>query len=189
MNNQTGHLATDRLQAYVDSSVPEPERRDIEKHLGVCETCMGMVKSMRYLDNSLRTLPFERVRSGFTMEVMDRLGVVRSSPWIFRVLEKSVYVFGLLIVLGIMLAVFIVTGVVDQGEMQQSQTAATELLSRVAEGGSSAISVTSNWLSSFMPFIFGKGSLPTAIFAVAVLALLAVADRVLARKIFGRTRW
>jgi anti-sigma factor RsiW len=188
MNNQTGHIATDRLQAYVDSSVSEAEREEIEKHMRVCERCMGTVKSMRYLDSSLRRLPLVRVRSDFTVTVMSRLGVVRNSPWLFRVLEKSVYVLGLSIVLGIMLAVFIVTGVVEEGEVQQGQTAATEVLSRVTAAGSSAITVASDWLSSFMPFVFGKGSLPTAIFVAAVLALLALVDRVLARRMFGRTR-
>ena len=188
MNNEIGHLSSDHLHAYVDGRLSGQEHMDVEMHLGLCESCMRGLRTMLRVEASMRSLPLERLRPGFTTSVMNTLGVARRSPLMFRALEKSAYVFGLSIVLGIMLAAFLIAGIIDQGAVVQSRTFVDELTAKTMAGMAATITTISGWLSGHLMSMFGKGSMSIAISAVGVAALLAVADRLVERRVFRRTR-
>lgn len=188
MNNPKNHLSSEQIQVYVDGGMSDLERSSVESHLASCSACRISLISMRRIDAALRSLEIERTRPEFTSAVMNKLGVVPKSPLIFRAVEKFAYFFGLLIVLGIMLAAFLVTGIVEMRQIQQTESVASGVYSQLTGNVMSAFNAVSQWLVEYLPFVFGKGSLNIVLFVVAVLFALAVADRLIGNKMLGRAK-
>jgi hypothetical protein len=142
--------------------------------------------ALQRLDTSLRQVPLARVSPEFTRSVLSRLHLAPTSPLTFRVLEKAAYLFGLSIVLAIMLAAFVVTGVVEMGAVDQAQNSVQESLSAMGESVGSVVGSFSAWLKGYFPFAYAQGALSIAFFGSLILGALALVDRLLVRRFVHR---
>jgi len=81
-----------------------------------------------------------------------------------------------------------VTGIVEMRQIQQTESVAIGVYSQLTANVMSAFNAVSQWLVEYLPFVFGKGSLNIVLFVVAVLFALAVADRLIGNRMFGRAK-
>jgi len=186
MKGHEMHYSTEQFNLLLDGRLDEAEAETMRNHLAHCVACHSALSSLERLDLAVRNIPVLEVHERFTSSVME--GILRRSvsPLAFRVFEKLSYVFGLLIVLGIMITSFIVTGVVETRHVDQTKDVAAQLAGQVGHGLSVSLNGFTAWLIQYLPFAFGKGSISVAFFAVAVLLMLAVVDRVIGRRM-GKT--
>ncbi len=133
MNSHMNHCSSSQLNAYVDRRLSIDETKAVNEHLNGCPECRVALRTIRHLDSALRSMPLVRVSPDFTNKVMGSLYVIQKSPFLFRVVEKVAYVFGLFIVAAIMVAAFVVTGVIDMAQVAESQSLASEVLSKSGE--------------------------------------------------------
>ncbi len=151
-----------------------------------CRDCRSAWESLARMDAALRALPLTTTDPAFTRSVMDRILAKQPLPFGFRLLEKLPYLFGLLIVLGVMVASFVMTGVIDTSELDRTKSVAGGLVNKAGETLDATISAVTAGLVHYLPFAFGKGSMSVAFFAVAVVIVLAAVDRLVGRKVFQK---
>jgi hypothetical protein len=134
------------------------------------------------MDASLRKVPRESLGSAFTQAVMAKIHLAPKSPLVFRFLENFAYVFGLLLVLGTMVAVFVLTGVMDTEQVSQTQGVVSGAWSRMGGAASSIIETFTTWLHQFFPFAYAKGGLGVTVFGILIVVILAAVDWLVRRK-------
>ena len=186
MNTRALHCTSEQLNLLLDAGLAPAEEKDIRDHLSICSQCSRAFESLSRVDSALRDLPLITTGVGFTRSVMDRILAGPKSSFAFRVLERMSYVFGLMIVLGIMIAAFVLSGAFDQAEIEQTQGVASEVMGKAADTVANSIGVFTAWLVRYLPFAFGKGSMGVAFFAVAIVMMLAAVDRFVGRKILQK---
>ena len=179
----TRHYTAEQWSSYLDGQLAEDERVRMQNHMSDCRDCGQVFRALSHIDTVLHDLPLAETRPDFTRSLMDRILAKKSSPLAFRLLEKLPYALGLALVLGIMIGSFVITGVVDRSQLDQTKGVATGLVDRAGETLSASISAFTTWLVQYLPFAFGKGSFGVAFFAVGVVAMLAAIDRMVARKV------
>lgn len=177
------HLTNGQLQSLVDGMLPSSEAAAVTAHLRICSRCRNASAGLQRLDTTLRNLPTAKLGSDFTRNVLTRLDIVPKSPVLFRVVENFAYVFGMMLVLGVMLAVFVLTGVVDSSQVSDTQTWLNNVGDGVGEYTSHFVGMFSSLLQSYLPFIFGNGNFKIAIMGTIAVGMLMVLDRFLKRKI------
>lgn len=177
------HLTNEQLQSFVDGMLPANEAASATVHLRICSRCRNASAALRRLDMTLRNLPIANLGGDFTRNVLTRLDIVPKSPVLFRVVENLAYVFGMMIVLGVMLAVFVLTGVIDSTQVSNTQTFLNNAGDAVAEQTSHFVTSFASVLQSYLPFIFGNGNLKIAVMGTATVGMLVVLDKFLKRKI------
>jgi anti-sigma factor RsiW len=59
-----------RLHAYLDEEVPAKLLREIEEHLGTCQSCRGQVERSRHVDEMLDSLTVPPLPQEFAARVM-----------------------------------------------------------------------------------------------------------------------
>lgn len=187
MNEMNVHITADRLQAFLDRSLVGTEAEMVQRHIDECPRCAARYRSYERFDRSLRKLPVERVNDGFTREVMGKLHLAPPSPFGFRILENLAYVFGLLIVLGVMTAVFLWTGVIDTAPLTQTEGAADSFMADAGVRFTAAFESLTRWLTEFFPFAFSKSALGISGFLLIALFLLLIVDRLVGRRYVQRT--
>ncbi|MEO8168363.1 MAG: zf-HC2 domain-containing protein, partial [bacterium] len=175
MSNE--HLTGEQLHLFVDGMLPANEAVAAAAHLRSCSRCRHALEGLQHLATALRNLPASNLGSEFTRNVLRRLDIIPKSPVLFRVVENFAYVFGMMLVLGVMLAVFVLTGAVDSSQVSNTQTWANKAGGAVGEYTLHFASGLSAVLQSYLPFIFGNGNLKIAIMGLAAIGLLAVIDR------------
>ncbi|MEK9136811.1 MAG: hypothetical protein AAB393_06780 [Bacteroidota bacterium] len=183
MTTKRVHYTLNQLNELVDGRMAADEAQLMRRHMSICIECHAVFASLARIDTSLRNLPLERTSPDFTQLLMERALAAPKAPAMFRLLEKLSYVFGLLIVLGIMIASFVVTGVFDTTQVDQTRSVATGIVDRVGEGLASTVNSFTAMLVQYLPFAFGKGSMSIAFFAVLIVAMLAGVDRVVGRRV------
>lgn len=186
MTNTMPHYTFEQLNLLLDGKLPEAERAAMQQHFLSCTTCRHAFEDLAGIDGALKGLPQIQTSPDFTRKVMDLVLDGPRASLAFRVLEKMSYVFGMLIVLGIMIAAFVVTGVFDASQVDQTKVLASGMVEQVGQGISSGIGKFTILLVQYLPFAFGKGSIGVAFFAVAVVAMLAAIDRVVGRRVLQR---
>lgn len=180
------HCTSERLNLLLDAKLAPGEEKEMRDHLSTCRQCRRAFENLSRVDVALRDLPLITTGAGFTRSVMDRILAGPKSSFAFRVLERMSYVFGLTIVLGIMIAAFVLSGVFDQAGIEQTQGVASDVMGRAADTVANSIGVFTAWLVQYLPFAFGKGSMGVAFFAVAVVMMLAAVDRLVGRRILQK---
>ncbi|MBM2845921.1 MAG: hypothetical protein HW407_1233 [Bacteroidetes bacterium] len=180
------HCSSDQFHGYIDGRLTQGEMQMVKRHLLVCPQCSTALETLQGIDRSLRRVPRAHVSEGFTEAVLSRLHLAPKSPLAFRVLEKVAYLFGLSIVLAIMLAAFVITGVVDIGAVNQTQSSVQQSLSAMGEGIDGLVGSLSTWLKAYFPFAYSKGTLSIAFFGSLIVAVLGVVDRVFVRRFVHR---
>lgn len=91
-----------------------------------------------------------------------------------------------MIVLGTMIVAFVVTGVFDITQFDQTRTAAGGIAGKVGESVATAMGSFSAWLVQYIPFAFGKGSISIAFFALAIVVTLAAVDRLVGKRVLQK---
>ncbi len=176
------HLTNEQLQSVIDGMLPRDEATSVTAHLGICQRCRNASAALQRLDATLKNLPATDLGADFTRNVLTRLDIVQKSSVLFRVVENLSYVFGMMLVLGVMLAVFVLTGVIDSSQVSNTQTWLNNAGSAVGETTSHVVALFAAALQSYLPFIFGNGNLKIAVMGTAAVGMLVVLDKFLKRR-------
>jgi anti-sigma factor RsiW len=184
----SNHCSSSQLNAHVDRRLSVDETEAVNEHLNGCHECRVSLRTIRYLDSEFRSIPLVRVSPDFTNKVMGGLYVAQKSPFLFRVVEKVAYVFGLFIVVAIMVTAFVVTGVIDMAQVAESQSVTAEMLSKSGEGLAAVFRTFSGWLSKYWSLTLGKGSFGISVFIIIIVFVIAAVDKLLTRRIVHRLR-
>ncbi|MEK7248790.1 MAG: zf-HC2 domain-containing protein [Bacteroidota bacterium] len=177
------HFSNEQLQLLVDDELPVSEAAAVKEHLRLCRRCNAVYVSLSKLDSALLNLPMEHLGSDFTRNVLTKLHIVPKIPFLFRVVENLAYVFGLMMVLGVMLAAFVLTGVISSEQISQTKSSVGETSGMIADKMNSIIDALTVSLQSYLPFVFGGGSLKIAAMGTFVVGMLALLDRFLKRRL------
>jgi anti-sigma factor RsiW len=175
------HVTTDQLNLLIDGRLPESEAYLMSNHLASCDMCRSLHARLRDVDRALRGLPLETTSAEFTGRVMGLILTRRRSPVLFRILENVAYVFGLLIVLGVMTAAFLLTGVLDTQQVQLTRDVTEGFATRVWETVGSGVGDFSALLVTYFPFAFSGNGVSMVLFTVLAVGLLAGIDRFVLR--------
>lgn len=62
----------EHLSAYVDNSLPEPEKKRLEAHLSTCDVCSGDLQTLRQTVEWLRRLPEQPIPRSFAIPESER---------------------------------------------------------------------------------------------------------------------
>ncbi len=179
----TDHLTNEELQSFIDGTLVPDEAPSLAAHLQVCAHCRTAHQSLRRLDGAMKSLPAENLGSEFTRNILARLNIVPQPSILFRVVENLAYVFGMMIVLGVMIAVFVLTGIIDSSQVAQTQSAIGNITEAITGRTSHFMESFAMALQSYLPFLFGDGNLKIAATGTCVVGLLAVLDRFLKKRI------
>jgi len=182
------HCTTEQINALIDRTLSGNEKETVENHIAECAGCSQALSMIRRIDLSVKSLPIERVRGDFTREVLAVLHLAPKSPLLFRLLEKGAYLFGLFIVLGVMLTVFVASGLVDSREVSRGEIIFRQVMSDAGGMMSSVMAGLSGLLAQYLPFMFDKGNISIVAAVIVVLGVLALADKVLGRRFVHRAR-
>jgi predicted anti-sigma-YlaC factor YlaD len=181
--NKKLHFTSEKFNLLLDGRLAGDEEKTLRDHLLICTDCRLAFENLERIGGALERLPAVETRPDFTRSLMDQILIVPKSPFLFRLLEKMSYVFGLLIVLGIMIGAFVLSGVFEAPPIEQTKDIATGIVDKAGEGLASSIGAFTTWLVQYMPFAFGKGSMSMAFFVVAIVIMLAFVDRLLGRRL------
>jgi predicted anti-sigma-YlaC factor YlaD len=182
MKRKNPHFTSEQFNLLLDGRLTGVEEKSIRDHFSVCTDCRLAFENLARIDIVLKSLPVVETRPDFTRSLMDRILAVPKSPFLFRLLEKMSYVFGLLIVLGIMIAAFILSGVFEPPQIEQTKSVATGMVDKAGESLATSVGAFTSWLVKFIPFAFGKGSMSMAFFAISIVIMLAAVDRLIGRR-------
>ncbi len=186
MKNGTLHYSAEQFNLLLDGRVPSDEAKAMNDHISGCRECRRMWKDLGTIDAALGQVPLLQARPDFTRSVIDRILIAPKPPFVFRLLENASYLFGLLIVLGIMAAAFVVTGVFTNTEIEQTKNVMSTVASSAGESLATSLGTFNSWLVEYLPFAFGKGSMGIAFFAVLVMIMLAAIDHVVGRRVMQK---
>ena len=170
----------------LDGRLSGVEEKNMREHFFLCTECRVAFENLERLDSALEGLPVVETRPDFTRLLMDRILVAPKSPFLFRLLEKMSYVFGLLIILAIMIAAFILSGVFEAPQIEQTKSVAAGIVDKAGESLGTSIGTFTIWLVQYIPFAFGKGSMSMAFFAISIVIVLAAVDRLIGRRLIQK---
>jgi len=177
----TAHCTDDQLNMFLDGRLGSDERGPLQAHIDGCTFCMSRLHNLSGVDTAVRRLPLTQAGPAFTRMVMEKLA--GRPPLMFRLLERLPSFVALMVVLGIMVGAFVATGVFENSQLDRARTVAGGMAESAGEAAGRTIGAFTTWLTQYLPFAFGKGSMGVAIFAVAAVVMLAAVDRVVTRRI------
>jgi predicted anti-sigma-YlaC factor YlaD len=180
------HFTSEQFNLLLDGRLTGGEEKRMREHFSVCTECRVGFENLERLDSALKGLPVVETRPDFTRLLMDRILVAPKPSFAFRLLEKISYVFVLLIVLGIMIASFVVTGVFEKIQIDQTKSVATGIADKAGESLANSIGAFTSWLVQYIPFAFGRGSMSMAFFAISIVIMLAAVDRLIGRRLIQK---
>jgi predicted anti-sigma-YlaC factor YlaD len=180
------HLARKDLLLYVDAELPVDERRLIETHLAACPSCANVAAGMVRVGKAVRNIPVEGTSAGFTATVLHELGLASSSRRRFRLLESAGALVAMVVVAGVLLSVFLATGVLKEEQVTATQSVAGLVLGMGRDAFVAGMNTISGTMASYLTFDFGKNAVEISLSALVVLALLAIVDRFAGRRVLHR---
>jgi anti-sigma factor RsiW len=182
------HCTSEQLQARIDGRLDEREERDLEAHLQECDRCRQAAEGWLRLDREMRRLPLVRAGSGFTYSVMARIRAGAKPSALDRSLSFIPYFLGLVIVLGIMGGAFWWAGVFEGVEISAGEKGILQDLAPLVKGMAEGVRVFYGWISGYLLAPFSDSVLHISLPAAFILAVVAILDRVLGRRLLNRTR-
>jgi anti-sigma factor RsiW len=182
MTDQTAHIHHDRMQEYVDGTLPPGEQRAVLAHLDDCGTCRVAVSSLSRLDSALKHLPLERADERLTRMVMSRLDTGRQSDLAYRMISHAGGLVAVLFVAGIVVAVYSLTGVFDAQTASPGENLIGTWSGTVTNFISRAAGATGSLAGRVMPAIPNTGSGMVWVFGAMVLGILGGIDLLIQRK-------
>ena len=171
-----GHLTEEEIQQLAELKAGATDGG----HAAECDTCARRVAGARALERSLRQMPLEQASPALTATVMQSLGLVPRKRAAFWFVESLAAFAALCLVLGVLIAVFFLTGVVGGGE-PVSVAAAEKSVSQLQSEVSGAASAALGWLTKSMQAISGSSGIEMTLLMVFVVAGLGILDRILLR--------
>jgi len=186
MNNSSGHSTSEELYALIDRQLDATDHARVTEHLLECARCRSLYESLVAFDAAYKRMPLERVSDSFTEKVTRALGLSPSSGLLSHILQNGAYVLALLIVLGVMTAVFALTGVIPSSQPGPAGKPGPEILTQLGDALSGAALELVHWLGEYFPF--GRGALSVSVAVACVLGALALIDRGLGKRIVHRMR-
>lgn len=173
------HLTNEQFQMLIDDEVPVGDVRELRAHLRSCNRCTSTYNGWMGFDRMFSAMADESVNSDFTRNVLVKLNILPKESALFRVVENLGYVFGLMIVLGVMLSVFIITGVVRKDQLLQTKSVIGETVSQLTSQMDSGFGTLAAALQKYLPFVFGNESLKIVVMGAVIVGMLALVDRVM----------
>jgi anti-sigma factor RsiW len=187
MNTRVDHVSREVIQAFLDGRLDPETLRLVSDHLTVCRECRWESKGLQALDRALRQMPLERTGAAFTATVMRRLGLSPEGKRVGSLAENLAYLAGLLIVLGLMVTVFLLTGVFGSSSNVTDLSAVADAVAKARDATGKGLGEFARWLVTFFPFAFGKGALGISIAVLLIASALAIVDRTVGRRPLHRT--
>src|ERR1041385_1855671 len=115
------HVTPQQLQDYVDGFPAQMDKANIELHLRMCSECSYTLSALRRLDSAIHRVPLERVSGGFTENVMKQLRIEKSPTYAWRIFENLAPILAFTVIIGIVYALFQLTGAYENSELQRSE--------------------------------------------------------------------
>ncbi len=92
------HLTAERIQAFLDGTLPKEESVDVQEHATSCASCQGELQAWQLLYSELKELPVLEPSRGFAQQVLSELDTavtpevaeVRRLGWLRRRVARSV---------------------------------------------------------------------------------------------------
>jgi anti-sigma factor RsiW len=187
MNKIPGHCTSEQIQRLIDNRLDIAESAAAKEHMDDCATCRQSFDDLLLVDGSLKKMPLENTRPDFTRALMAKLIRKAKPSWAFVLLENAASVLGLLVVLGIMLAVFVWTGIVDSTHVSQSQSVANGILSETWRSVATGLHSSTSWLMSYLSLGQGTGVFGILMFVLVIVGVLAGVDRLVGRRFVHKT--
>jgi anti-sigma factor RsiW len=185
MMGRSIHCTSEQLHTLQDGRLSDVERTNVTEHLEECPRCKSAYRNIQQLDRGLRELPIAAAGAGFTDKVMEKVLPSGHLSLAFRIVENLAYLFAILIVTGIIAAVFIATGVIDSGRVSEGQGIVSAYSSAAGTWLGEVIHGATLWLERYLP---ARAGINIMIFGVGILAGLGLLDRFLHRRFAHRTR-
>jgi anti-sigma factor RsiW len=179
MNENPMHIHEELLEEYLDGTINDQGRTEIEHHLDVCQSCRKEVRALRRVGESVKLLPLDGLGPAFTESVLDRLDGSSFAKGVNLVTILSGLI-ALVCVSGMVLAAFVMTGVISLGEIAQGNS---QVHAQWVNGWNVVAGFLTNvgrWVGFRMP---SPSTTTVMMTAFAGLVLFALADRFLGRRI------
>ncbi|MBI3786734.1 MAG: zf-HC2 domain-containing protein [Ignavibacteriales bacterium] len=96
------HLTTEQLFRYVDETLPDAERSQLESHLLLCLRCRREVELQITLARITRELPLVKPSNRFTERVMASVLPKPQLSWVTKIINNLGNVFAMMLVLGVL---------------------------------------------------------------------------------------
>lgn len=180
------HYSAEKFNLLLDGRLTSDEAGKMNVHIGACTECRRTLEALGRINAAIRHLPLVETRPDFTRSTIDRILIAPKPSLLFRLLEKASYVFGMFIVLGLMVAAFVLTGVFSGSDIEQTRSVVTGMAASAGDGLSTTLNAFNGWLVRYLPFAFGKGSMSIAFFALMVLVMIAAVDRLVGRRVMSK---
>lgn len=92
------HLTAERIQAFLDGTLPKEEGADVQEHATFCARCQGELESWQLLYSELEELPVLEPSQGFAQRVLSELDIaitpevakVRRFGWLRRRAARTI---------------------------------------------------------------------------------------------------
>ncbi|GEM_PF-1134762 len=188
MRTSEQHCTMEELYLLIDGALSTDVASQVRQHVRECSVCGDVYKTALRVDSGVKRLPVEAASADMARRVLSTLGIVPKSPFLFRLLEKSAYIFGLLIVLAIMATVFILTGVVEMSQLQAGVSPAQNALVKSGAAIAGGVGWFTQVLKDYLPFAFSSSTMAISVFTAVVVSMLAIADKVVGGRIVHRMR-
>jgi anti-sigma factor RsiW len=187
MNQSASHLSTDDLLSCLDGRLPEGQAEAVRGHLASCERCRRALASMRELDALARSAPPERAGDALVRSIMVRVGITPRQSAFVRAVGALPYVFAMLVVGGVIVAVFAWTGAFTSTQVTAVPGAAADAYAAAESGLTAAAGSIAGLVSRVLPAPSGSG-LRLWIGLGLVLMAVAALDRIFASRVLQRPR-
>lgn len=173
-----GHLSSARLLACLDGTLEEVEATAARSHLSACERCSRALESLREFESIARSIPAERASPDLVRNVMVRIGIAPRASFFVRAVSALPYALAMLIVGGVLLAVFTWSGAISPSAWSSVPGTAADAY---AAFGSAVNGVTASLAGMFTKFVpqMSMSGLRLGIGLVMVLVAVAALDRLL----------
>lgn len=182
-----GHVSTETLLSYLDATLTEPEASGVRKHLSNCARCSRALDSLRQFDALARSTPRETAGAELVRAVMLRVGIVPRQSLFVRAVEVVPYVVALLVVSGMLLAVFVWTGAITPSPWSGMPASASEAYATAESAIDGITGAVGGFLSRMVPAVSASG-LRLWIGLGLILTAIAVLDRIFSWRIVHRPR-
>jgi anti-sigma factor RsiW len=182
------HIPEDELQGFVDSRLGDERTLAVATHIKECPECLHSLEVIRRLDSALHRAVLERTGAAFSVSVMHRLGLAASSNRFPSFFAHVASLFAMLVVLGVLVSVFLWTGVIDSAQLVEGQSFGHDVLTKGGAAVSDTVSWFNGWLKTYFPFAFGKGSLDVSLSVALAVVVLALIDRAASRRLSQKMR-
>ena len=174
--NAIKHLQDQEQQAFVDKTLSVADSKRVSDHLLLCPECRRVHEGVERIDGALRRQTLVSVRSDFADRVMEQLGY-GTTPFLFQLFKGFSFFFAFLIVMTIMSATFVVTGVIGAGGVDTSPTTLGALSERAFGSIGSAVSWFNETLREGLPRSLPGESSRVILWMLAGGSIVGLVDR------------